>query len=191
MRYFQRRLFWAWLLSGGSADYGGRWWDVTPYSQTGTRVSLKMPVTGAEAGNAAKAVRHTAQLTGLDSVKVIRDYFAARAIELSDFVPDPARVKDPGVTAETRAPKLMRRGHAEFLIYHPNATSDDRNGTSDAERRVEFVVDLADAPGKFSIEWCRAEDGAVQRGEPITGGRPQRFVAPWAGHDCVLRILHE
>lgn len=35
MRYFQRRLFWAWLLSGGSANYGGRWWSVVPYSQTG------------------------------------------------------------------------------------------------------------------------------------------------------------
>ena len=34
MRYWQRRLFWSWLLSGGSANYGGRWWAVHPYSET-------------------------------------------------------------------------------------------------------------------------------------------------------------
>lgn len=34
MRYWQRRLFWSWLLSGGSTNYGGRWWVVQPYGET-------------------------------------------------------------------------------------------------------------------------------------------------------------
>lgn len=188
MRYFQRRLFWAWLLSGGSTNYGGRWWDLVPYSQTGARASFRGPLSGGEAGTTAKAARHTAQLTGLDSVKFIRDYFADRAIELSDFTPDHGRVQDPRVTVGARTPRLMRRGRAEFLIYHPNATADDRNGTVARDRRVELVLDLADAAGKFAVEWCRAEDGAIQRGEPVAGGRTHTLIAPWSGCDCVVRV---
>ncbi|MBM4083108.1 MAG: DUF4038 domain-containing protein, partial [Planctomycetes bacterium] len=112
MRYFQRRLFWAWLLSGGSANYGGRWWALHPYTQTGQR-----PAPSAH----HKDFTYKAPLTGLDSVKAIRDYFETRRVELSDFVPDHALASDPDGTPATRAPKLMRRGRDEFLVYHPNA----------------------------------------------------------------------
>ncbi|MBM3855739.1 MAG: DUF5060 domain-containing protein, partial [Verrucomicrobia bacterium] len=74
MRYWQRRLFWAWLLSGGSTNYGGRWWAVHPYSETAGRPT---------AYHARKAVIFDKALTGLDSVRVIRDTFAARAIDLA------------------------------------------------------------------------------------------------------------
>jgi hypothetical protein len=49
---------------------------------------------------------------------VIKDYFNTRMMELSDFEPDHALVNDPGVIEPARAPKLMRRGYDEFLIYH-------------------------------------------------------------------------
>ena len=78
MQYWQRRLFWAWLLSGGSANYGGRWWAVEPYSETGTRASTYY--------NRAENTFRT-QLTGLDSVRPIRDFFEQRAIDLGDFEP--------------------------------------------------------------------------------------------------------
>ena len=53
MAYWQRRLFWSWLLTGGSANYGGRWWTVHPYSQTGNRPTFRptkpdLPFSGAD-----------------------------------------------------------------------------------------------------------------------------------------------
>jgi len=100
MRYFQRHLFWAWLFSGGSANYGGRWWVLHPYTQTGQRPAPSIH---------HKEFTYQAPLTGLDSVKAIHDYFGTRRIELSDFVPDHMLTADPDGVPVTRAPKLMRR----------------------------------------------------------------------------------
>lgn len=189
MRYFQRRLFWVWLLSGGSTNYGGRWWEVVPYSETGRRPSRKGRLQGGETARPAAVQVFDRALTGLDSVKPIRDYFAARSIELSDFEPQPGRVKDVHGASGARAPKLMVRGNAEFLIYHPNATADDRRGTSDASRRVEVQLDLSTTSGDFSVEWHRAQDGVAEKGDAIAGGRVHTLRAPWTGHDCVIRVL--
>ena len=180
MRYFQRRLFWAWLLSDGSANYGGRWWVLHPYSQTGQRP--------------ARSVHHpehtfTAQLTGLDSVKHIRDFFESRRIELSDFTPDVALVKDADDAPADRAPKLMRRGHNEFLIYHPNAAADGREARPDANKSAGVILDLSAARGDFAAEWFRADNGESQAGGRITGGQSHTLRAPWKGVDCVLRLL--
>ncbi|MGH7946503.1 MAG: DUF5060 domain-containing protein [Opitutaceae bacterium] len=190
MRYFQRRLFWAWLFSGGSTNYGGRWWVVHPYTQTGTRATPGpwVVIAGGEEGKSAKPEMHTRQLTGLDSVKAIRDFFTTRKIELSDFEPDQALVRDTDGAADMRAPKLMRRGQQEFLVYHPNAVADDRNTRTDESKTPGVVVDLSAASGTFAIEWYRASDGVAQSGADVEGGRRQTIHSPWQGYDCVVRL---
>lgn len=179
MRAWQRRLFWAWLLSGGAANYGGRWWSVQPYSETGTQPSTyaKRPKT-----------TFTRALVGLDSVKVIRDYFEQRQIDLGAFTPDHARAGDPG---SARSPRVMRRQRAEFLIYHPNAAADGQNAHPDATQTARIRLDLRDAPGTFAVEWCRADDGMALAGNDIQGGREVDFTAPWPGQDVILRLTSQ
>jgi hypothetical protein len=181
MDYWQRRLFWSWLLAGGSANYGGRWWTVDPYSQTGQRSSTKTV-------SPAPDKPFVRALTGLDSVKVIRDYFEQRHIELSDFQPDDVLVKDADGAIGAASPKLMRRGHDEFLIYHPNAAADGQAARPHADRAPAMTVDLGAAPGPFEVEWLRADDGSAQTDPTLTGGTPQSLRAPWTGSDCVLRL---
>ncbi len=177
MRYWQRRLFWAWLLSGGSANYGGRWWAIQPYSEIGTK-----EVTFKNRPN----ILYRTPLTGLDSVKFIRDYFETRKIELSDFEPDHALVRDGA--EEVRAPKLMRRDRDEFLVYHPNSAEDEQHAKPDETRKARFKLDLTGAKGTFTVEWFRAEDGAVHDDAHLTGGAVVELVAPWTGYDVILRL---
>jgi hypothetical protein len=179
MRYWQRRLFWAWLFSGGSANYGGRWWSVQPYSEIGTKA-----VTFKNRPN----VTFRTPLTGLDSVKAIRDYFEARKIELSDFEPDHSLASGGDDARDARAPRLMRRGRDEFLVYHPNAAEDGQNAKPDAARKARVQLDLKAATGTFAVEWYRAEDGATHDGGTVEGGAVVELAAPWAGHDVVLRL---
>ena len=85
MRYWQRRLFWAWLLSGGSTNYGGRWWTVHPYSESGARPAIY---------NRRPENTFRQLLAGLDSVRFIRDFFQQRSVDLGEFEPDHALVED-------------------------------------------------------------------------------------------------
>jgi hypothetical protein len=184
MRYWQRRLFWSWLLSGGSANYGGRWWVVHPYSETGQR---------ATAWQQRPAVTFTAPLTGLDSVRPIRDYFTQRKIDLGQFAPDSALVQDAAGSQAARAPRLVRRGRDEFLIYHPHAAADDQAAQVDAATPARLRLDLREAPGTFAVEWYRAEDGATHDGATpdggqLVGGQWRELTAPWQGADVVLRL---
>lgn len=181
MRYFQRRLFWSWLLAGGSANYGGRWWVVHPYSQTGVRPAT-LP-----GRNPPRT--HREPLTGLDSVRVIRDYFVDRRIELSDFAAAPALVRDADGRVAADAPALMRRGGDEFLIYHPNGTSAGKSAQADPARPARLWLDLSAAPGRFDVEWLRPHDGASARGPIVDGGRRVELTSPWVGHDAVVRLV--
>jgi len=179
MRYFQRRMFWSWLLAGGSANYGGRWWVLHPYAQTGSRP--------------ARSIHHpdhtyTAKLTGLDSARVIRDYFESRGIELSDFVPDQALVSDPDVNTPEAAPKLSRRGWEEFLIYHPNARGQKRSMQSNPTHTPQLRLDLRQAAGEFQVEWCRAIDGETLMAPVAQAGSEVELKSPWPGQDLVLRL---
>jgi hypothetical protein len=180
MRYWQRRLFWSWLLAGGAANYGGRWWAVHPYGETDGKPT---------AYHARKQVTFTKALTGLDSVRVIRDYLAARRIELSGFSPAPALVRDADGRVAADAPKLMSRGGEEFLAYHPNSTSAGRTAQADPARAARLWLDLNTVPGRFEVEWLRAHDGASARGASVLGGRKVELVSPWIGHDAVVRLV--
>lgn len=181
MDYFQRRLFWAWLLSGGSANYGGRWSVVHPYHGLGQQpapLSRDPDVIGGP-------------LRGLDSTPHIRNFFAERGIDLSDFEPDQKLVRDEAETHATRFPKLMRRDRREFLIYHPNAADDGREARVDDTRTPSVTLDLRTAEGRFAVEWYRACDGAAQAGESVEGGKQQALISPWRGHDCVVWLIRE
>ncbi len=180
MRYFQRRLFWAWLFSGGSASYGGRWWVVHPYTETGRRSAQSLWPN--------EPRRFTAALTGLDSVRFIRDYFQIRSIELSDYEPDSALVRDLDGAAELRAPKLTRRRHEDFLIYHPNAAADGREARVDATKQPGLSIDLTRVAGTFTVEWYRVTDGTPEAGPPMNGGQRVELRAPWRGEDCIVRL---
>jgi alpha-mannosidase len=179
MPYYQRRLFWSWLFSGGSANYGGRWWVVQPYSQTGRREATARWKDG---------TRFTTPLTGLDSVPYIQQYFRERHIELSDFEPDPGLVSDPDTEDVTRAPKLMRRGTQEYLIYHPNAAADGRAAHADAGKTARLRLDLSGVTGTFRVEWYRPEDGVATEGGIVEAGGRRELTAPWQGMDVVLRL---
>ncbi len=182
MRYWQRRLFWAWLLSGGSANYGGRWWAVHPYEETAKRTATyhKRP-----------AVTFRTPLTGLDSVRHIRDYFEQRGIDLGQFEPDHALAEDAAGRQAAQSPRLLHRGGDEFLIYHPNAASDDQSARADAARTARLRLDLRTAPGNFSVEWYRAEDGQARIGDAVPGAQWLELTAPWPRADVVLRLRRQ
>ena len=182
MRYWQRRQFWAWLLSGGSTNYGGRWWAVQPYGETGTRTATyhkRMDVTFRTA------------LTGLDSVRHIRDYFERRAIDLGEFEPEHAFAEDVDGRKGAQSPRLMRRGQNEFLVYHPHAAADEQAAHVTAAQPARLRLNLREAQGPFAVEWYRAEDGQVRKGDEITGGDWRELTAPWTGADVVVRLLHK
>jgi hypothetical protein len=182
MRYWQRRLFWAWLLSGGSTNYGGRWWTVHPYTTTGTRTATY---------HGRPNFTFRTALTGLDSVRPIRDYFERRGIDLGQFVPDHALVEDADGRKAAQAPRLMRRGNDEFLVYHPHAAADEQAAHVTADTTARLWLDLRNAPGTFSVEWYRAEDGRSQTDADGSGGDRRELAAPWAGADVVVRLLHK
>lgn len=180
MRAWQRRLFWAWLLSGGSANYGGRWWTVQPYGETGARAASyhKRP-----------QMTFTEPLTGLDSVRFIHDYFARTRIDLGEFSLASGLVSDLDGRGGMNGPKLMRRGNEEYLLYHPNATSSDgRTARPEEAMRVRVRLDLTAAPERLQVEWFRAGDGVIADGGTVPGGTLVELVAPWGGADVVARL---
>ncbi len=181
-RYFYRWLFWSWLLSGGSANYGGRWGPIHPYSQTGRRDLVWRGIDG-------KTDYTGEALTGLDSVRHIWPYFRDRQIDLARFRPNDARVTDPDGRTGRRRPKLMQRGQEEFLVYHPNAAAEGKAAQLDVSRAARVRIDLTQAQGPFRVEWFRAHDGATQAGPEVPGGAWQDLTAPWTGQDVVLRLL--
>ncbi len=180
MSYWQRRLYWAWLLSGGSASYGGRWWTVHPYTETGTRTT---------AYRGRPDVTFDSALTGLDSVRHIRDYFRQRAIDLGHFERDHALARDADGREGARSPRLMRRGWDEFLVYHPNAAADERAAQVDSARAARLEIDLRGMTGAFAVEWYSAADGRSQGGVDVTGGEWRELTAPWVGADVAVRLL--
>ena len=181
MRYYQRRLYWYWLLSDGFTNYGGRWWVVHPYSETGKRP--------ARSPWDREKKTFTSQLVGLDSVRHIRDYFITRNIELSDFEPDHGLGTDLDGRTGIQSPKIMRRGTDEYLIYHPNAVADGKEASVDISRNSRLRLDLRVAHGLFSVEWYRAEDGTTHNDGIIEGGKEIEFASPWTGHDVVMYLV--
>lgn len=158
-KYFFRRLMWSWLLSGGYACYGGDWDAVTPYTAT--------------------------SMVGLNSVAHIKPYFEQRRIDMAHFTPDDSLATDPDRAEAAKRPHLTHRATQEYLVYLPNP--DAKNATVD-QAAAKVTLNLANAPGPYSVEWFRADDGLAQNGPAIPGGRSITLTAPWPAQDVVLRL---
>ncbi|MGE0758488.1 MAG: DUF5060 domain-containing protein [Pirellulaceae bacterium] len=182
MRYWQRRLYWTWLLSGGSANYGGRWWVVHPYRVTG-----RQPATYHRRPN----YTFTTPLTGLDSVRAIRDYFEQRGIDLARYEPDHALAEDAQGRKDAQAPRLLRRGRDEWLVYHPHAAADAQAAQVTMDSAAQLRLDLRNVSGTFAVEWYRAADGHAQSTWDIQGGDWCTLTAPWPGADVVVRVVRK
>ncbi|MEI7898659.1 MAG: DUF4038 domain-containing protein [bacterium] len=159
--YF-RRLMWAWLLSGGSACYGGDWDAVVSYSESG--------------------------LHGLDGVRHIKPFFETRNLDIARYVPDDALAVDPDGKAGAGRPQLARCGTSSYLLYLPNADGDGQVANVHTGVTARVRVDLSRASGTYVAEWLRSRDGASQDGGKVSGGAWREFTAPWQGEDVVLRL---
>ena len=85
-------------------------------------------------------------------------------------------------------PILMRRGNQEFVVYDPNAFSEDEYSDVDTNQTASMTIDLSSAPGTFNVEWYRPIDGLTASGGTANGGASRTFTAPWRGYDVVLRL---
>ncbi|MEN6456924.1 MAG: DUF5060 domain-containing protein [Prolixibacteraceae bacterium] len=202
--YFYRWLFWSWTLSGGSANYGGRWARIHPYFSTGSLLYTE-PLGGLEkesrntqtSRNEAPAsktfvrAKYNTQLKGLNSVKYITDFFSDRRIDLSEFIPDPGMVSDKNTREEGKYLKLMRKGDKEFIIYDPNALSGGNNTLIDIDKTVRFCLDFGDINKKYSVNWyCPLNGNTVNGGQIECNGRVS-FEAPWQGVDVILYLKED
>jgi hypothetical protein len=156
------------------------WWTVHPYTATGTTDGTYQKRTEAP---------FRTPLTGLDSVRPIRDFFEQRAIDMGEFEPDHALVEAAAAHSDAQTPRLMRRGKQEFLIYHPHAAGDEQAAQVNMDGPAKFRLDLRAAEGKFSVEWYRAEDGQAQDGAEVTARDWCQLTAPWSGADVIVRLL--
>ncbi|HBR15330.1 MAG TPA: hypothetical protein DD723_07295 [Candidatus Omnitrophica bacterium] len=181
--YYYRRLFWSWLLSGGSANYGGRVGGVYPYALVPYSMSGSLPWSKEGINYDNKA------LHGLDSAPYIASYFKNRGIKLSRFVQDDPLAADlNNNTGEARA-QVARRSYDEFIIYHPNPAFGTlgRTAAPHTSRAAKFNFNLSSASGTFTTEWYNPANGTAQTGANVSGGSTVLFTAPWAG-DVVLRV---
>ena len=160
-RYFFRRLMWAWLLSGGSACYGGDWDAAIPYDST--------------------------SFVGLDSVQYIKGYFESRNIDLGLFAYNDSLATDALATGKDR-PQVCNKGTAEYIVYHPNGAGTGADVNVNAKRTASFGLDLSAAAGSFTVEWFRCLDGVTVDGPPLQGGFATTLTAPWSGQDVVCRV---
>lgn len=161
-RYFFRRLMWAWLLSGGSACYGGAWDATVPY--------------------------HHSPRVGLDSVRFIQGYFTSRHIDLARFAYDDRVAADALAVGRDR-PQACNRGTSEYIIYHPNGSGAAAGVNVNAGRTAAFNLNLTAAAGSYDVEWFRCLDGVAAPGGTVTGGALRTLTSPWAGLDVVCRLL--
>ena len=179
-RFFFRWLFWSWLLSGGSANYCGRWGPIDPYSMTG---KPDRPWQGID----RKTIYTGEQLVGLDSIPYLAGYLRDRNLDLGLFLPTTHASK---ILMEGRVLTPQTHGARQERIPDLSPQRDRRRKAArvDKSKTARMRINLSDAPGHFQVEWFRAFDGVTTPGEMTGGGAPREFVAPWKGEDVVLRL---
>ena len=154
---FMRRLMWSWLLSEGSAAYGGDWDTIRPYSTT--------------------------SLTGLDDIRYIKDFIEGHKIDLSAFDADNNLVHASARGAE-RPQATKTFDNEKWLIYHPNATRSDEAANVASGTASMTIIDLPTAT--YDYVWMRADDGTTLTGLLNHPGGSQLLESPWAGVDVVF-----
>lgn len=179
--YYNRWMFWSWTLSGGSANYGGRWGRVHPYFSTDSLLYI-------EPGDSTGKTKYNSQLKGLNSVKYIGQFFRNRNITLSEFQPDHNLAKDLSNKEGNGYLKLMRKGNEEFILYHPNALKKGANTLIDKDNTVHIQLDLGQSNSDFNVEWYRPDKGESFNGGVIKGNANAELKAPWKGTDAVLHL---
>ncbi|GEM_PF-1306362 len=194
--YYQRRLFWSSLLSGGSAAYGGRYPVIHPYRETGS--------TTFDIGNRT----YSGSLSGLDSVNVIHLVLQSRNIDLALFTPDDRVVHSPvpvpplGNNGPSRI-QATRKSYAEILAYLPNASAGELAGGSensiedvsrllaipDTDRTPQVELDLHHGVNaSYDITWFNPGTGESLPGGVVSGGDRVTLTSPWVGSDTVLHV---
>lgn len=167
-QYYYRWLFWSWILSGGSASYGNQLYDrLTPIEQT--------------------------TYVGLDSVRYIGPYLAAKQIDMANYTPNDSLALDIDGATGTRRTQAANRGTTSYLVYHPNSATAGiiTNGYALTLKATPAKIRLnlsAAGTGTYDVEWFRATDGLTVAGAAITGGGFRDLTAPWSGVDVVLRV---
>jgi hypothetical protein len=181
--YYFRRLFWSWLLSGGSASYGGRWDVLQPYSFTGD-----IPYTTHWVGTLDETT-YTNRLSGLDSIGVISLFFTSREVNLAQFHPciegDIVSSEPDGLHGTIHG---MSRGDREYVIYHPHAVSNGKDAAPDGSGPARFRFN-APSNDKYRVDWVRACNGEITSGGIVSGGNACLLTAPWVGQDVVAHIV--
>ena len=165
-RYFNRRLMWASLLSGGHATYGGlRTFE--PYDG-----DLKGVQGYDDAVRAGKLDR------GADDFIHIHRFFADSGLTLVGMIPD-----DDLVGSDPLRWKCIHNENIH-IIYLANPSGDTPE-TDDASDAVpDVTVSLPEE--QVSVAWFNPSSGAWQQDDDCNGGR-RVFTAPGSG-DWVLLI---
>jgi hypothetical protein len=176
--FFFRWLIWSWTLAGGSANYGGRYGVIHPYSETGRP---DLPWVGTD-----RRVYTGISLRGLDAFRYVRSYFEKRTIDMPSCARADSLVSNPDGATGARSPQLMACGTRQLLVYHPNAIADGMRARSDPHRPARLRIDLRRFAGSYSVEWYRPADGVSRAGATVTGGASIDLRAPWAGGDAVV-----
>ena len=176
--YYYRWLFWSWILSGGSANYGGRWARLQPYFMTDSLVYVE-PFS-------EEKLQFRDQMKGLNSMKYISIFFKNHNIDLSGFIPDHEFVIDIDKRLYNGYLKLMRKGNEEFVIYDPNAQIKGINASPQIARTVQFTIDFSGLNKTYSGIWYRPDSGECLETAKINGTKKIEFTAPWQGVDAIL-----
>ncbi len=174
-RIFFRRHIWSWLLSGGSAAYGGTWAHIRPYN-TATFTTSEYPSSGLPAG--------TYKLKGLDSIPYIPWFFNKNHIDLVDYHPDDNRVLGP--TPPRQCQVMVSKDNKHYIIYHPNAAGINRDASL-THAVAKFSIKNLRA-GRYKAFWMRADNGKTTISAFTHSGGPKAFTAPWPAVDVVVYI---
>lgn len=160
--YYFSRMNWAWLLSGGSACYGGIWDRTINYTNS--------------------------NLTGLNSMRYIRPFLENRAIDLAQFTPNDALATDSnGATGKNRV-KLANRGTNEYLAMITGGEGDGAYIKPRPNIVPGCSINLAGASGTFNVEWMNGTTGAIANGGTVTGGGKVTLKAPWVYTHVIVRL---
>lgn len=178
--YYYRWLFWSWTLSGGSANYGGRWARLQPYFMTDSLEYIE-PFS-------KEKLRFRNQMSGLNSAKYITQFFDNQKIDLPEFVPDHRFATDTDNRTDNGYLKLMRKGFSELIIYHPNASIKGIGAAPDTNKTIHFRIDFSGISKSFRGKWYRPGNGETADAGMIKGDKKVDFTAPWKGTDAVLYL---
>lgn len=196
-QYFYRRLFWSWLLSGGSTNYGSRFPYIHPYRLTGA-----LPA-------GIREQVYTERLIGADSLIHIQTFFQRFHISLAEWEPADERARD--LDGHGSTPALLRWWFGDdsrrvqcmvsgdlhrVLVYHPNAAEgfveegqpSGRAMKVHPLRRARFELDLRDVKGPFHLTWLRVRDGIMASGGTVSGNAEINLEAPWKGEDVAAYL---